>query len=57
MSYDPDVYDSQGRSIAALAAEAEKRNTRPSGWKPKGRSKYQSHVGVKQTVKAEGGAK
>lgn len=57
MSYDPNVYDSQGRSIAALAAEAEKRNTRPSGWKPKGRSKYQPHVGVKQTAKAEGGAK
>ena len=57
MSYDPNVYDSQGRSIAALEEEAEKRNTRPSGWKPKSRSKYQPHVGAKQISKAKGGTK
>ena len=57
MSYDPNVYDSQGQSIAALEEEAEKRNTRPSGWKPKSRSKYQPHVGAKQIEKAKGGAK
>jgi hypothetical protein len=54
MSYDQDYTDAVNRQrVIDDAIDAEKHNTRPSGWRPKGRSKYTPHDGAKQRAKSE----